>query len=73
MCAYRDMIDILRFTSAPQGRLVAVRISKVEDLTSYLHWLPWCEIKSQSGRRFFEDETKHIGINTGQAGDEKAR
>ena len=29
-CTYAsgDMIDILRFTSAPQGRLVAVRISK---------------------------------------------
>ena len=65
---------ILRFSKAPQGRPVAVRISKLEDLVPYLRWLHWRGTKSQpSWRFFFEDETKRIGINVGQAEDEKAR
>ena len=67
MCASGDMID----TSAPPGRPVAVTISKVEDLASYLHWLPWRGIKSQSSRRFLK--MKRIGINTGLAEDEKSQ
>ena len=65
-----DMIDILRFTKASQGRLVAERISKVEDLASYLRWLPWRGIKSQPGQRFLK--IKCIGINMSQAEDEKS-
>ena len=53
MCASGDIIEIMRFTSAPKVRPVAVRISKVEDLASYLRWLPWRRIKSQSGPRIF--------------------
>ena len=64
--------DISRFTKAPQGRPVAVRFSEVEELAFYLRSLPWRGIKSQPGRRF-EDETKRLGINIGQAEDEKAR
>ena len=54
MRASGDMIGILRFTEAPQGRPVTVRVSEVEDLASYLRWLPWRGIKSQPVRRFLK-------------------
>ena len=72
MCASGDIIDILRFTSTPQRRPVAVRISKVGSrLLPSLSALAWDQIVVLLA--FFEDEMKHIEINTGQAQDEKSQ
>ena len=45
-------------------------MSKVEDLASYLLWLPWRGIKSQPGRRFLKMKRNARGINIGHAEDE---
>ena len=50
---------------------VAVKISKVEDLASYLHCPHRRGIKSQSDQRFLK--MKCIGMYTGQAEDEKSQ
>ena len=65
--------DILSFMKPPQGRPVAVRILKVEDLASYLRWLLWHGIKSQPSQHSLKMKWNAWGFNIGQAEDEKSQ